>query len=228
MKKIKIDEKSLKRDIVGYQGGIKLNHNSINEEETTKFIVTVPQNRIGALIGPEGRVKKKLEDLAKVNINIDSDSGDVVISTISQDNDPFMAIKARDFVQAVGRGFNPEIAFSLLDEDCYLEVINLKVTVGVNPNKIQRFKGRIIGKDGKTRRIIEEATGAKISVFGNTIGIIGTYERLRVAKEAIFMLLEGSKHGTVYAFLEEKAQIFKLSERELWEKASRDTKIREH
>ncbi|MHA1211894.1 MAG: KH domain-containing protein, partial [Candidatus Heimdallarchaeota archaeon] len=102
--------------------------------------------------------------------------------------------------------------------------INLKLVLGTNPNKIKRFRGRLIGREGKTRRVIEETTGTRISVYGNTIGIIGPYERLRVARDAIYMLLEGSKHGTVYGFLEEKAQMFRFSSQELWDKASRDAK----
>ncbi|MBN1328798.1 MAG: RNA-processing protein [Candidatus Heimdallarchaeota archaeon] len=193
--------------------------------DLSNFLITIPQNRIGALIGPEGRIKQRLEDLASVELDIDSQSGEVIISSKENMSDPFLAIKARDFVHAVGRGFNPEIAFILLEEDMYLEIINLKTIVGTNPNKLDRFRGRIIGREGKTRHVIEETTGTRISVFGNTVGIIGQYERLRVAKDAIFMLLEGAKHGTVYSYLEEKAQMFKRDAHELWEKASRDSKI---
>lgn len=193
-------------------------------EEVSKFVVTIPQNRIGALIGPSGRVKKRLENLAGVEIDIHSGSGEVIIASKPKQTDPFLVIKARDFVHAVGRGFNPQVAFALLDEEMYLEIINMKLIVGTNPNKLVRFRGRIIGKEGRTRRIIEETTGTRISVFGNTVGIIGPYERLKVARDAIHMILQGSKHGTVYAFLEERAQMFKLSARELWDKASRDAK----
>jgi ribosomal RNA assembly protein len=193
-------------------------------EDVSRFVVTIPQNRIGALIGPSGRVKNRLEDLAGVEIDIHSGSGEVTIESKPEMTDPFLVIKARDFVHAVGRGFNPQVAFALLDEEMYLEIINMKLVVGTNPNKLYRFRGRIIGKEGRTRKIIEETTGTRISVFGNTVGIIGPYERLKVARDAIFMLLEGSKHGSVYAFLEERAQMFKLSSKELWDKASRDAK----
>ncbi len=193
-------------------------------EEASKFVVTIPQNRIGALIGPSGRVKKRLENLAGVEIDIHSGSGEVIIASKPNKTDPFLVIKARDFVHAVGRGFNPQVAFALLDEEMYLEIINMKLVVGTNPNKLLRFRGRIIGKEGRTRKIIEETTGTRISVFGNTIGIIGPYERLKVARDAIHMLLQGSKHGSVYAFLEDRAQMFRLSARELWDKASRDAK----
>ncbi|MHA1630551.1 MAG: KH domain-containing protein [Candidatus Heimdallarchaeota archaeon] len=201
-----------------------LDDEEFTEEDISRFLVTIPHNRIGALIGPKGRVKSRLEKLTGVDIEIDSSSGEVLISSTANLKDPFLIFKARDFVQAVGRGFNPEAAFTLLDDDIYLEIINLKYLLGNNPNKLRRFRGRIIGREGKTRQIIEETTGTKISVFGNTVGIIGTHDRLRVAKEAIEMLIGGSKHGTVYSYLEEKAQTFKLSSRELWEKASKDAR----
>ncbi|NHJ38545.1 MAG: RNA-processing protein [Asgard group archaeon] len=197
---------------------------TFEDDDISRFIITIPQNRIGALIGPDGRVKKRLEEMAGVDIDIDSTSGEVIISSQPEMSDPFLVIKARDFVHAVGRGFNPQIAFALLEEEIYLEIINLKLVLGTNPNKLKRFRGRLIGKEGRTRKIIEETTGTRISIFGNTIGIIGQHERIRVARDAIYMLLEGAKHGSVYGFLEERAQMFKLSSRELWDKASRDAK----
>jgi ribosomal RNA assembly protein len=197
------------------------------DDDVSRFIVTIPQIRIGALIGPAGRVKKRLEEMAGVDVDIDSASGEVIISSQPNTSDPFLVIKARDFVHAVGRGFNPQVAFALLDEEMYLEIVNLKLIVGTNPNKLKRFRGRLIGREGRTRKIIEETTGTRLAVFGNTVGIIGPYERIRVARDAVYMLLEGSKHGTVYAFLEERAQMFKLSTRELWDKASRDAKDRD-
>ncbi|NHK29758.1 MAG: RNA-processing protein [Asgard group archaeon] len=200
---------------------------TFEDDDVSRFIVTIPQIRIGALIGPSGRVKKRLEEMAGVDVEIDSASGEVIISSQPNIADPFLVIKARDFVHAVGRGFNPQIAFALLDEEMYLEIVNLKLVVGTNPNKLKRFRGRLIGREGRTRKIIEETTGTRIAIFGNTVGIIGPHERIRVARDAVYMLLEGSKHGTVYAFLEERAQMFKLSSRELWDKASRDAKDRE-
>ncbi|MHA1124123.1 MAG: KH domain-containing protein [Candidatus Heimdallarchaeota archaeon] len=201
-----------------------MNFQPEEDDGVSRFYITIPQNRIGALIGPKGRIKKRIEEIAGVDLEIDSGSGDVCVSSTEETVDPFLVIKARDFVTAVGRGFNPETAFSLLEDDIYLEIINLKLVVGTNPSKIMRFRGRIIGREGRTRKVIEETTGTRISVFGNTVGIIGPYERLRVARDAIYLILEGSKHGTVYAFLEEKAQIMRFDTRELWDKASRDKK----
>ena len=39
----------------------------------------IPQDRIGVLIGPSGRAKRRIENFFKVTIEIDSDSGSVEI-----------------------------------------------------------------------------------------------------------------------------------------------------
>ena len=44
----------------------------------------------------------------------------------------------------------------------------------------------------------------KITVYGKTIGIIGKWDGMRIAKEAIQMLLSGSSHSNVYRFLEQQ------------------------
>ena len=50
----------------------------------------------------------------------------------------------------------------------------------------------------------ETLTGVKISVYGKTVSLIGYPEQIKVAREAIEMLIKGTPHNTVYAFLERK------------------------
>jgi ribosomal RNA assembly protein len=145
------------------------------EEDISRFYLKIPHDRIGALIGPNGSIKKRLEEEAGVNLDIDSESGQVVISSEVSNEDPFLVIKARDFVKAVGRGFNPEAAFRLLQEDIYFDYISLTHYVGDNPRKLNRIRGRIIGRDGRTREIIQQTTGVSIVIYGKTISFIGTY-----------------------------------------------------
>ena len=58
--------------------------------------------------------------------------------------------------------------------------------------------GRVIGRKGTTRHIIERETGAKITVYGKTVAIIGNDESAWKAKEAVEELLSGRTHGFVY------------------------------
>jgi ribosomal RNA assembly protein len=111
-----------------------------------------------------------------------------------------------DFVRAIGRGFSPERALAIFDDEMLmLDVMDLSKMVGTKSD-MARLKGRIIGKDGKTREIMEKLSGSKVSVYGKTIALLGYPEQIRVAKAAIEMLLDGAPHGNVYSFLEKKHQ----------------------
>jgi len=153
-----------------------------------------------------------------VKLQINSATGDVTITLDPNAEDPSLVFRAKEVVTAIGRGFSPERAFRLLQsEDVMLDIIDLRETVGRSPADIQRLKGRIIGKEGKTRRIIEELTDADISVYGHTVAIIGNFDQASAAREAILMLIKGSQHGTVYKFLQRKRRELKRKELELWE-----------
>ena len=180
--------------------------------------IKIPRERVGALIGPEGRVKANIEKKLDVELEIDSATGSVTITLDPNAQDPSLLFRAKEVITAVGRGFSPERAYRLLhNEDTMLEVIDLRLTVGKSPADISRLKGRIIGKGGKTRRIIEELTDADISIYGHTVSIIGGFDQTTIAREAILMLIKGSQHSTVYRFLQKKRHDLKRKRLELWE-----------
>ncbi|UCE15825.1 MAG: RNA-processing protein [Candidatus Bathyarchaeota archaeon] len=180
--------------------------------------VKVPRERIGALIGPNGRVKESLEKKLSVELQIDSETGNITITLNSTATDPSLLFRAKEVITAIGRGFSPERAFRLLqDDDAILVVIDLRDIVGRSQSDIKRLKGRIIGKEGKTRRTLEELTDASVSIHGHTVSIIGDMDQAQVAREAIQMFLKGSQHRTVYRFLHRKRRDLKKKQLELWE-----------
>ena len=180
--------------------------------------VKIPRERVGVLIGPDGRVKETVEKKFSVSLQIDSEAGDVTITQDATEQDPTILFRAREVVTAIGRGFSPERAFRLFDnEDVVLEVIDLREIVGKSLSDIKRLEGRVIGKAGKTRKIIEELTETYVSVYGYTISIIGTTDQIEAAREAISMLIRGSQHSTVYRFLHKKRRELKKKKLELWE-----------
>lgn len=173
--------------------------------------VKIPKERVGVLIGKNGKIKLKLEESSGAALDIDSETGDVTIDTENAE-DPVMVLKVIDIIKAIGRGFAPDRALKLLDEDFYLKGFDIRDYVGKNPKHIRRLRARLIGSKGKTRRIIEELTNTEISILNNTVYIIGTLEELGIAETAIDMILNGSEHATVYRFLESKRKELKLSQ----------------
>lgn len=164
------------------------------------YFIKIPKERIGVLIGQNGTIRKQIEERSGIKINIDSETGDVELD--EEHADPVLVLKVRDIVKAIARGFSPERAFLLFSDEMYFDLIDIREYSGKDPKDISRLKGRIIGTDGKTRRIIEELSGAAVSVYGNTVGVIGDVEGMGIARKVIEMLLEGSEHSTVYRYLE--------------------------
>jgi ribosomal RNA assembly protein len=187
------------------------------EEVMSRVYLKIPTERVGALIGEKGGTKVELEKGTGTTITIDGESGDVTIEAEAGKGDPSGVLKAKDIVNAIGRGFSPQRAFRLFTDGQLIEIIDLKHALGDSRKAIQRIKGRIIGENGKTRRIIENLTGTVVSVFGHTVAIIGEYDEITVAKEAIAMLVKGAMHGTVYRYLNKERLELKKRRMSLWE-----------
>ena len=166
----------------------------------TQFI-KVPKERIAVIIGPGGSIKKKIEEIAKVEIEVNSDDGRVEIKS---EEDPILALKTAEVIKAIARGFSPEKAFELFYEDfLMLDIIDLSEAAST-PKELARLKGRIIGREGKTREIAEKLINVKMSVYGKTVSVIGFPEQTIIIRTAVDMLINGVNHGTVYSFLEKK------------------------
>jgi ribosomal RNA assembly protein len=178
--------------------------------------IKVPSDRVGVIVGRNGRVRKRIEQLTNVKIDIDS-AGVVTIIRSVDAEDPVLAWKAKDIVRAMARGFSPKRALSLVDEDMRLIVISLRDIVGSSPSQLKRVAGRIIGENGRTRRLIEQITETKVSVYGKTVSLIGTDPGLDYAQRAIDMLIQGAPHGAVYSQLERMRREMNRQRAELWE-----------
>jgi ribosomal RNA assembly protein len=107
-------------------------------------------------------------------------------------------------VKAIGRGFAPEDAMRLLDDDMMMfDLVDIDAA-SRNKNDLRRHKGRLIGEGGRTRELMQELTGASVTIYGTTLGIIGGPQQVEAVREAAEMILDGAPHGSVYSFLERK------------------------
>lgn len=157
----------------------------------------IPKARIAVVIGKKGETKNDLEEYSRTKIDIDSKEG--IVTIIGKDAVKLYTI--REMILAIGRGFSPQIAKLLLKQDYAIEIVSLR-NFSDKKKQLERVRGRVIGKNGKSRELIEQLTETNISVYGKTISIIGLSENTSAARNAIESLLEGATHSTVYKKLE--------------------------
>ena len=177
------------------------------------YELKIPKERVAVLIGKDGAVKKQIEEHTKTALKIDSAEGDIFV----KGEDPLSLYMTRDIIRAIGRGVNPETALLLLKPDYMYEVIDIS-DFARKANHLIRLRERIIGREGRGRKTIEDLTECRICVYGKTISIIGENERVSLARRAVEALLKGSPHANVYKFLERerrKLHMQKIEERQL-------------
>ncbi len=152
--------------------------------------IKIPAARIAVLVGIRGSVRREIEKKLKVKLTIDDD--------ISIEGDALNVMDAKNIVIAIGRGFSPQNALKLTDENNTIVVIYLPR----DEKKLKRLKSRIIGEAGRSRENLERLTDTNISVFGKTVSIIGEYESVKDMTDVMGMFIKGFSHRAIYAFLE--------------------------
>jgi len=155
--------------------------------------IAIPEERM-KILRRNKKLLEQLKNFSEVCIELNED--------ISVEGEPLKILRVKEVLKAFGRGFDFDVALNLLDEDYYFEVIDIKDFAKESRSRIITLKGRIIGTKGKTKKLIEKYADVKLSIYGKTIGIIGKWDRVMIAKQAIEKLLLGSLHSTVYRFLE--------------------------
>ncbi|MBT8251581.1 MAG: RNA-binding protein, partial [Nitrosopumilus sp.] len=103
-------------------------------------LIRIPNDRIAVLIGKAGSVKTKIETTCNVSLDIDGETGEVFIKT-QGDVEKIQPFKAMEIVTAIGRGFSPENALTLLQGENALHVIDLREFAGKSNANVERIKG---------------------------------------------------------------------------------------
>jgi len=107
----------------------------------------ISRDRIGVLIGENGRVKDQIERDLNVVLNVDAEA-EVVAAKARDDANPLALLKAKDTVTAIARGFPPDKAFQLFDESVILDVLDLRELFGRARVIFRGSKGELSGEMG--------------------------------------------------------------------------------
>lgn len=113
---------------------------------------------------------------------------------------PIDEYEASLVLDAINLGFSARKALQLKDESKIFRVLNIKNLT--KKKNLQSVRARIIGKEGKTKRTIENITNSDIVIKDNEIGIITDAESIEDIITGISNLIRGTKESNTYRYLE--------------------------
>ncbi len=155
--------------------------------------ILIPRERARAL---DQKTLKELRKKLKCKIDI-RDANEIILA-----GEPYDEYNARNVVQAFGRGFTLNSAYKLLDDTYFFKYIDLR-DMFRNKEQIKRLKARIIGESGRSKEYIESVSETELSIYGDTISIIGKVEGISIAVTGIETLLGGGTHKKAYRLMEQ-------------------------
>lgn len=161
--------------------------------------VSVPQHRMTPLKNNWLALYTPVTENLKLDMRMNLKSRKVEIKTTEKTPDAGNLQRAADFVHAFILGFEVNDAIALLRlDDLYIESFEVKDVKTLRGEHLARGIGRMAGKSGKTKFTIENSSRTRIVIADTKIHILGSFQNIRVARDAICNLIMGSPAGKVY------------------------------
>ncbi|KAK6376278.1 pre-rRNA-processing protein pno1 [Exophiala oligosperma] len=172
--------------------------------------VPIPPHRMTPLKTNWPKIYPPLVEHLKLQVRMNVKSKAVELRTSKFTTDSGALQKGEDFVKAFTLGFDTDDAIALLRlDDLYIETFEIKDVKTLQGEHLGRAIGRIAGKDGKTKFAIENTSKTRVVLADSKIHILGGFQNIRIAREAIVSLILGAPPGKVYGNLRTVARRMK-------------------
>ncbi|KAH9901520.1 hypothetical protein C8Q73DRAFT_635900 [Cubamyces lactineus] len=164
--------------------------------------IPIPPHRMTPLKKDWVNIFSPLTEMLQLQVRMNVQRKCVEIRTSKHTTDIGAIQKGADFVKAYALGFDVNDAIALLRlDDLYLDSFEIKDVKTLHGDHLSRAIGRIAGQDGKTKFTIENASRTRIVLADTKIHILGSFQNIKIARDAIVSLILGSPPGKVYAGL---------------------------
>ncbi|KAF2740352.1 Pre-rRNA-processing protein PNO1 [Polyplosphaeria fusca] len=164
--------------------------------------VPIPPHRFSPLKTSWPKIYAPLVEHLKLQVRMNVKTNSVELRTSTHTTDTGALQKGEDFVKAFTLGFDIDDAIALLRlDDLYIETFEVKDVKTLTGDHLSRAIGRIAGEKGKTKFAIENASKTRIVLADSKIHILGGFQNIHIAREAVVSLILGAPPGKVYGNL---------------------------
>eukprot|EP01135_Chromosphaera_perkinsii_P001072 Nk52_evm22s158 gene=Nk52_evmTU22s158 len=174
--------------------------------------IAVPAHRFTPLKEHWMELYSPLVEHMKLQVRMNLKTRHVELKTSDFTTDTGALQRGADFVKAFMLGFEVNDALALLRlDDLYIDSFDVTDVKPLKGDHLSRAIGRVAGQNGRTKFTIENTTRTRIVVADTKIHLLGSYQNIKVAKNAICHLIMGSPPGKVYGQL--RAVASRMSQR---------------
>ncbi|KMT12769.1 hypothetical protein BVRB_4g088630 [Beta vulgaris subsp. vulgaris] len=175
-----------------------------NADIQSQFVL-VPKHRYAPLKKAWfSHIYEPIRNEMKIDIRMNLKAKRVELKTMPHTPDISNLCRSVSFVEAFMAGFEPEQIRDAFFKYEHIEMSSLDmrdVKCTLKGNHLDRAIGRVCGKGGKTKFMIENATKTRIVVAGSQIYIVGSVDAIKFAKDCVHRLVLGSPAGKIQARL---------------------------
>ena len=139
------------------------------------------------------REQRNLERQLKVKLTIKE-------KNVAIEGSPLDEYVALLIVEALVFGFSQKQAMSLKDEGMSFRKIHIRDFT--RRKNLKDVRARLIGREGKTRRTLEDISNCEVVIGESEVGIIGFTDAVESTVQAAINIIKGSKQANAYRYLE--------------------------
>jgi len=134
-----------------------------------------------------------------VKLTMDKDRGLIIMEASSQAAVPLLQ-RYRDAITLLAFGAPFQVAEKVIGDDSVVLQIDLEDPILPSGN-LRRVLSRLIGKKGSVKQRIEAATNTSIFIKEPKVVVVGSFEGVERAREAIRRVATGQPIPSVYKYL---------------------------
>lgn len=161
--------------------------------------ILIPDHKIKHLKQEWLKIYTPIVKLAKLQIRFNARTKSVELKSCETTSDLGYMERSLSYIQAIIDGFKPEDAISIMKfRDIFTESFQIQEIRKLKNSHLSRAVGRIIGRNGSIKQSIENFSRCKFVLNDEKVSLLGCEENIKIAKDSIGRLVQGTDPGTIF------------------------------